>query len=59
MVYFYEKNDLRDKAIKAINETTFYPNKGKDRILSMIEGKTRLVCFSTKSLGSTLTNFYK
>ena len=34
-----QKNKLRDKAVKAINETVFYPNKGKDRLLSMIEGR--------------------
>ncbi len=34
-----EKNALRDKAIKAINDTTFYPKKGKDRLLSMIAGR--------------------
>jgi isoleucyl-tRNA synthetase len=34
-----EKNSLRDKAIKAINETTFYPAKGKDRLLSMVESR--------------------
>ena len=34
-----QKNDLRKKAIKAINETTFYPNKGKERLLSMVEGR--------------------
>ncbi len=34
-----EKNSLRNKAIKAINETKFYPNKGKERLLSMIEGR--------------------
>ncbi len=34
-----QKNQLRDKAVKAINETVFYPNKGKDRLLSMIEGR--------------------
>ena len=34
-----KKNDLRNKAVKAINETTFYPNKGKDRLLSMVEGR--------------------
>ena len=33
------KKDLRNKAIKAINETTFYPKKGKDRLLSMVEGR--------------------
>ncbi len=34
-----EKNALREKAIKAINNTSFYPEKGKDRLLSMIEGR--------------------
>ena len=34
-----EKNNLRDKAIKAIHETSFYPKKGKDRLLSMVEGR--------------------
>ncbi len=34
-----EKNSLRNKAVKAINETIFYPDKGKDRLLSMIEGR--------------------
>jgi len=34
-----QKNKLRDKAIKAINETVFYPNKGKERLLSMVEGR--------------------
>ena len=34
-----QKKNLREKAIKAINETTFYPKKGKDRLLSMVEGR--------------------
>ena len=34
-----KKKNLRDKAIKAINETIFYPKKGKDRLLSMVEGR--------------------
>ncbi len=34
-----EKNSLRKKAIKAINETKFFPEKGKERLLSMIEGR--------------------
>ena len=34
-----QKNDLRNKAIKAINDTVFYPNKGKERLLSMVEGR--------------------
>ena len=32
-----ESHGLRDKALKALDETTFYPKKGKDRIKSMIE----------------------
>ena len=34
-----EKKSLRDTAIKAINETKFYPAKGKERLLSMVEGR--------------------
>ena len=34
-----QKKDLRKKAIKAINDTTFYPEKGKERLLSMVEGR--------------------
>ena len=34
-----EKNSLRKKAIKAVEETVFYPPKGKERLLSMIEGR--------------------
>ena len=32
-----EKKDLRKKALKAINDTAFYPERGRDRIRSMIE----------------------
>ncbi len=34
-----QKNDLRKKAIKAINDTVFFPDKGKERLLSMVEGR--------------------
>ena len=34
-----QKNNLRDKALQAINETVFYPQKGKERLLSMVEGR--------------------
>ena len=34
-----QKNNLREKAVKAIKETIFYPSKGKDRLLSMVEGR--------------------
>ena len=39
MVYIYAKKQFERQAVKAINETIFYPNKGKDRLLSMIEGR--------------------
>ena len=32
-----ESHDLRTKALKAIDETTFFPSKGKERLKSMIE----------------------
>ena len=32
-----ESHGLRNKALKAIDETKFYPNKGKERLKSMIE----------------------
>jgi len=32
-----ESHDLRKKALKAIDETNFYPSKGKERLKSMIE----------------------
>ncbi len=32
-----ESHKLRDKALKAIDETIFYPSKGKERLKSMIE----------------------
>ena len=32
-----ESHKLRTKALKALDETTFYPSKGKDRLRAMIE----------------------
>ena len=34
-----ESHKLRNKALKAIDETTFYPSKGKERLKSMIESR--------------------
>ncbi len=34
-----EKKDLRKKALKAIDNTAFYPERGRDRIRSMIEAR--------------------
>jgi isoleucyl-tRNA synthetase len=32
-----DSHKLREKALKSINETTFYPSKGKERLKAMIE----------------------
>jgi len=32
-----ESHKLREKALKALNDTTFYPSKGKERLKAMIE----------------------
>ena len=32
-----DSHNLREKALKSIDETTFYPSKGKERLKSMIE----------------------
>ena len=34
-----ESHKLRNKALKAIDDTAFYPSKGKDRLRSMIESR--------------------
>ena len=34
-----EEKDLRKKALKAIDDTDFYPERGRDRIRSMIESR--------------------
>ncbi len=34
-----ESHKLRSKALKAIDDTTFYPSKGKERLKSMIENR--------------------
>jgi isoleucyl-tRNA synthetase len=52
-----EKNSLRNKAIKAINETTFYPPKGKERLLSMVEGRPDWCVSRQRSWGVPLPIF--
>jgi len=52
-----EKNGLRNKAIKAISETTFYPPKGKERLLSMIEGRPDWCVSRQRSWGVPLPIF--
>ena len=52
-----EKNSLRKKAIKAIGETTFYPPKGKERLMSMIEGRPDWCVSRQRSWGVPLPIF--
>ena len=52
-----EKNSLRNKAIKAIGETDFYPPKGKERLLSMIEGRPDWCISRQRSWGVPLPLF--
>ena len=52
-----EKNSLRNKAIKSINETNFYPPKGKERLLSMVEGRPDWCISRQRSWGVPLPIF--
>ena len=52
-----EKNSLRKKAIKAIGETTFYPSKGKERLMSMIESRPDWCVSRQRSWGVPLPIF--
>jgi isoleucyl-tRNA synthetase len=52
-----EKNSLRDKAIKAIGETVFYPPKSKERLLSMVEGRPDWCVSRQRSWGVPLPIF--
>ena len=52
-----EKNSLRNKAIKAVEETTFYPPKGKERLMSMIEGRPDWCVSRQRSWGVPLPIF--
>jgi len=52
-----EKKSLRNKAIKAIEETSFYPPKGKERLLSMVEGRPDWCVSRQRSWGVPLPIF--
>ena len=57
MVHFYGKKALRSKAIKSVNETVFYPSKGKERLLSMIEDRPDWCVSRQRSWGVPLPIF--
>ena len=53
-----EKNDLRKKALECINEVTWIPSWGKDRIYGMVENRPDW-CISRQRLwGVPITVFY-
>ena len=52
-----EINSLRNKAIKAVRETTFFPPKGKERLMSMIESRPDWCVSRQRSWGVPLPIF--
>jgi isoleucyl-tRNA synthetase len=52
-----EKNSLRKKAIKAVEDTTFYPPKGKERLMSMIKDRPDWCVSRQRSWGVPLPIF--
>ena len=52
-----EKTGLRDTALKAIEETNFYPETGRNRIQSMVENRPDWVVSRQRAWGVPLTIF--
>ncbi|MDQ7018184.1 MAG: class I tRNA ligase family protein, partial [Robiginitomaculum sp.] len=54
-----ESNGLREKAVAAIENTRFYPPRGKNRLLSMVEGRPDWLISRQRAWGVPLTLFVK
>ena len=52
-----DKNDLRTKAIKAINETKFYPSSGQNRLHAMIVNRPDWCVSRQRAWGVPITVF--
>lgn len=52
-----ETGGLREKAVKALNDTTFYPPRGKNRLNAMVDGRPDWLISRQRAWGVPLTLF--
>jgi isoleucyl-tRNA synthetase len=56
--WFASINDFRDKALKAVDDTTFYPSWGHDRLYNMIRDRQDWCISRQRSWGVPIPVFY-